>query len=544
MSKKLSSAELYDKRITAIRKQIKRFSQTSVLNAALSHIHFSDKKKDPFSGMPWIVLFLLKLAMLDCKDTGKQISGKEFNKIANSIFLIQHLACDISEGDVMLKMRAMILQQAWYQQSFLHNTATLARQMYWFTGENSFYNENFQKIYGISLYNFYSLSLFLVVTANKAEKGVYGINLHELIFYFHPRIPLLEIRNYFTLIGLRPKDLPAFFDRFRLLDEQNQQSEYFQPSPIRLRPVIIDGNRVLIPNRNLFASGISELVPELLKKELKGEFKIQFGNDLEAYVGRLLANTELAHINEKQILSLYSKNSLKNGKVTDYLVTGTTNILIECKAIEPGDIVQSSYDTETLFRHLEKSFIKAISQIQETSFLLRKTKEFKDQQFKAIIITHEDFWFASASEVAEQLKKDLLADYNKKYGYLPSQLEDIIFIPIATLESLIGLHTESKIVFEDCILECIRRLKTQEGKRFTTSHTITDIAQSEGKTPDLVMNTLTQWADRFPSVYNEGRRYWQSNPLRLLQAHEQVLQSIDRELDKTTNMNAGLPERK
>ncbi len=272
----------------------------------------------------------------------------------------------------MLKLRPMLLQQSWYQQSTTDNCITLLRQMHWFTIRNNNHSREFKKSYGVTLESFYTISIFIITRTNKEKAGIQGINLYELLFYLTPHIPLIEITNYFSLIGIRAQDLSTSFKSHRLPEEKNQQSEYFQPSPLRFKPIIIDGNRALIPNKNLFTAGISSLVPDLLKKKLRESFKNEFGNDMESYVGELLEGSKLKYLNEKQILETYRRHNIKKGKVTDFIIEGSTSIIIECKAIEPGDIVKSSYSSELIYRHLQESFIKAIDQIQETTNSLKK----------------------------------------------------------------------------------------------------------------------------------------------------------------------------
>lgn len=531
---KKSSEEKYDEEIKKIKLRLSKFTSTSVFLAALSHLHNAALSDEPSKGMPWTILFVLKLAMLEGKEKGKEISQSQFNDIANKLFNIQHLACDISEGNIMLKLRPMLLQQSWYQQSTTDNCITLLRQMHWFTIRNNNHSREFKKSYGVTLESFYTISIFIITRTNKEKAGIQGINLYELLFYLTPHIPLIEITNYFSLIGIRVQDLSTFFKSHRLPEEKNQQSEYFQPSPLRFKPIIIDGNRALIPNKNLFTAGISSLVPDLLKKKLRESFKNEFGNDMESYVGELLEGSKLKYLNEEQILETYRRHSIKKGKVTDFIIEGSTSIIIECKAIEPGDIVKSSYSSELIYRHLQESFIKAIDQIQETTNSLKKTQPFKDRKTIAIVTTHEDFWFATGKDVNTQLGIDLESKYVRKYGNTPVELEKILFLPISTLETLIAAHNEKTIALDEVIEECMTRLNKPEGLRFTTSHAIEEILKNRSRTHELIVNLSQQWLDNLPEIFNKGKKYWQRNPIMLLRAHEAVYQRIHSNLDLST----------
>lgn len=129
------TAEKYDAQIKKIRRELSVFKPDSVLQQMIEHLHWSQTLERPSSGMPWICLFLLKIAMQECDNGYRDMASAEFGGLANRLFRMQHLACPIGLGDVYLMIRPMLLQQAWYQGSMFPDIKAMTRQMIWYSNE-------------------------------------------------------------------------------------------------------------------------------------------------------------------------------------------------------------------------------------------------------------------------------------------------------------------------------------------------------------------------------------------------------------------------
>ncbi|MGX9080470.1 hypothetical protein ACWTQY_31965, partial [Klebsiella pneumoniae] len=69
-------------------------------------------------GMPWVIMFLLKMSMLGASGV-KELSARDFDRLANEVFKLQNRAAQLGEGSIELKLRQMVLAQRWYQTSSL-----------------------------------------------------------------------------------------------------------------------------------------------------------------------------------------------------------------------------------------------------------------------------------------------------------------------------------------------------------------------------------------------------------------------------------------
>lgn len=474
-------------------------------------------------------MLIIKLSMLNGNRLGKEMSLSEFEGVANRLWRIQHLASDINGGDLLIRMRPMIIQQTWYQGDILENLIPIARQFNIYVNGDEFYNNKFKELYGFSLRSFYLISIYLLLQVSFSGKGVLKLSISSMILFLCPKIPLKDLMSYFVLVGVRVYDLPDFFKLHKLKDDKNQQSEYFQPTPLRFKPLLIANDSVFIINRHVFSSGVASIVTDLLKKNFKEEFKVRFGPDMENYVGDLISASGLNFYRESDLKKIYAKNSLR-GKVSDYLLLGGDKILLECKAIEPGDIVKSSFDSELIRRILTESFIHAIEQGQETAFLLSETRELKDEKFKLIVVTHEDFWFATGADVVNHVDPKIRERVVSKYGYVPIEFEDIIYVTVRALEALLELHCENDVDFFDCISKCLDLLKTPKGKRQTSFHAFTEITGGKFPGGKSIIKELENLQLEINEMYEENKKYWQADPLSIVKAEYSLMNSTNKRL--------------
>jgi hypothetical protein len=367
----------YHQRISAIRDSLASYRPGSVVARTIEHLHNSQVHNALGLGLPWTVLFMLKMAMQGSPDGRREMSPNEFGKIANSIYRIQHLACPLDDGDVQLKMRPMVLQQAWYQGSSIDDIKILTRQMLWYAKPGSIYSQKFEETYGFSLEQFYLLSFYMIIGVVSGEKRVVEINLFDMIAKIGPSISIPIIVKYLALISLRVHELRGFFIAHEVPGTLYQQSEYFQTTPLRKKPVLINDDQLLILNPKLFSRSISVLIPDLLKQMKSwgpqaGGFKDYFGPEMEGHIADLLIYSKVEYFSEDALNKLCQQDSVIGGRMSDFLIPGTVNVILESKAIEPGDIVSSIFDAKILQSHLRGNFIKGIEQCQESFYRLRK----------------------------------------------------------------------------------------------------------------------------------------------------------------------------
>ncbi|HGY9620648.1 TPA: hypothetical protein ACOJNU_002780 [Pseudomonas putida] len=526
----------YHDRIDEIRKRLASYKPGSVVARVIEHLHNSQHQRIPAMGMPWIVLFMLKMSMQESAKGNREMTNRDFGRFANSIYRLQHLACPLDGGAIQLMMRPMVLQQAWYQGSAMFDVKALTRQMLWFVKPDSIYSSKFQEVYGFTLEQYYLLSLYLIVGVASDAKGVVGVNLFDLIVKVTPSIPLSAIVGYLTLLTVKPEGLRAFFVEHTVPGELYQQSEYFQTTPLRKKPLLLNGEEIYILHPKLFSRSISMLVPDLLKvikdwgPERSG-FKNYFGFEMEYYIRDLLSFSKIDFVDENQLNGLCRSESVAAGKMADYLIPGEVNVLFESKAIEPGDIVSSVFDPELLRGHLKSSFIKGVEQCQESVHRLRQLKSFKDATFLGVVVTHEDFWFASAADIVEYVDPELEARMLEKFGAVPVPFENILFITIDIVEGLIDALSRREINLPEVLADCIEAMKTPAGKRFTMSHLVTEKMGNKLKGHPLLMNKADEWLEFFQKSLDANAKLWGGRVQELFEFRRQALNLLHLNLD-------------
>ena len=526
------TAEKYDVEITKLRHELSVYRADSFLQQVLDHLHWSQTLEKPASGMPWICLFLLKLAMQESGEGGRDMATGEFGVLANKLFHMQHLACPIELGEVHLMLRPMILQQAWYQGDVVSDIRVMTRQMIWYFDEDAPYAKIFEASYGVPLKEFYLISLYLDIIVADNAKGIVGINLYEMIFFLTPTIPLKSIICYFLLVSVRSQDLPRFFRAHGIHGDLHQQSEYFQTTPLRKKPVLLDGDNLFIYNAKLFSRSAGMMVPDLFKKIPNWGFKDHFGPTMEKYLGSIFSASSITYLSESELNQCCRNSNVVGGKMADYLVPGALNIFFESKAIEPGDIVSSVFDPEILRAHLKGSFIKGIEQCQESVHRLHLTKEYAFSDFACVVITHEDFWFASADDVANFIDPDLGTRMGVKYGGIPVPFSNILFVTIDAVEHIFEAVSQGEIDLESFILDCIETLKTPEGKRFTMSHMIQDKLAGKLRGHSVVMQKADEWHQYFQSEMSKNKVAWQGRARELIQQRMVVVDVLHRQFNR------------
>lgn len=515
----------YQKKLKSLKSELSRYNPISIMNQGMSYLGSFKDSPTPASSMPWLTMFLIKLAMIEGNTENPNISPEEFLRLGNMLYKMQHLAANLDHSDPIIKLRPMIMQQAWYQRPSHLDLYTLIRQIVWFSEQGDYYSKNFERLTGLSISSYITISLFVFLFAvTDAKNGVCELNLLRMIFSLCPHIPLIELRNYLLLTGIRTNDLQSFFRKNQLIDEP--QGEYFQPPTFRKKPLIIDGDRIFLFNSLVCTGGLATLLPTLFKKELKEEFKSQFGSDLEKYITRLFIDANIKAYSETEIKAIYRSNGIK-GKVCDFLIDSEKTIIFESKAIEPGEIVQTSSCQKILKNHLKDSFIKSIEQGQETAALLRKTKEYSNKKFSLVVITHEDFWFSTGNDIAYFVDPELPDRIIKKHGEIPIPFSDIIYITIDTFESLLESHKAGETDFATTILQCIRASTTPETRRFTLSHVVQDILKDGMKGHKFVTTEADKWLNRLPTILDKNKAFWGSNARGLMQTQQILMKHVD-----------------
>lgn len=402
----------------------------------------------------------------------------------------------------------------------------MTRQMIWYSDADTPFAEMFLSLHGLSLKEFYLISLYLDVCVADRAKGIVGINLYKFIFDLTPSISLQSIVRYFLLVAIRSQDLPGFFKSHKIDGALHRQSEYFQTTPLKKKPILLDGENLFIYNSKLFSRAVGALVPDIFKRVKGWGYKDLFGPAMEQYLGSLLQASSLAYQTEDQLKQCCRDNSVVRGKMADFLALGDINIIFESKAIEPGDIVSSVFDPQVLKSNLSDSFIKGIRQCQESVYRLRLTKEYAGAKFACVVVTHEDFWFASAEDIVKSIEPELAVEVLEKYGGIPVPFDSILFLTVDAVEDILHAVSVGEIQLDNFIMDCAQALKTPEGKRFTADHLVQEKLRGRVDSNPIITQKADEWIGFFMKELDANKAAWQGMPAELIRQQMRVISSL------------------
>lgn len=525
----------YQTKLKSVRSELSRYTHQSVFEAAVRHLQ--GKSKDPLGHvkmMPWIAMFVVKQALLE-REGGRVMSDTEFYGVANSVYAMQAVASSIDEGAINLKLRAMVVQQIWYQKGSMHGLLSLFRQSTFFANGDPYYSDSFEAETGVSLRSFYIITLYLLTMVRSIESShVVEVNLYCLIYHLCPEVPPIHILAYLLLTSIRIDGLSRFIAEHRLDD--SPQSEYFQETPFKYKPIVLHGDEAYIFNSVIFEVGIAGLVPSLLKKKLHG-FKDRFGAVFERYVKSLLDSSGLDYWDEGQLRKYYKQNQL-DGKVVDFVVFGADGevCLIECKAVEPSDIVKASFDAGLLRRSLEKSFIKAIEQGNTAARLISGTEKFKSCKFRLVVITHEDHAIINGRFVADNIDFDLESRLQNGTAPAVLDLNDVLYVTIEDFENLmkaqeIGAY-DALTFFREC---CEAQLAPTSRKMMTSQFANEKLPNGIGRAT-AISQEMNCYLEEIKEILEKNKRYWDGRVQDLIRAREQLVNALHGYFDQQSTM--------
>lgn len=517
------STEQYQQEIRLLCHELERYDHFSVIGAAvISLVADSSDRKAVVMRMPWVLLLLLKLALLG-KSGEKCMSKEKFYTFANRLYNIQHLASNLDAKTIELQLRPMLFQQLWYQRGDEAALLSLFRQSVLLVGGNPWYADAFYKASGVQLRNFYLITMHIMLSVKSHRVTVLELNLFQLMHHLCPQISFEELFRYLALVGVRASDLPAFIGSHRLDDIY--PSEYYQDTPLKDRPILINGEQLLVLDSILFFAGMAEFVPRFLKR-IPGH-KDQFGPDFERYIDELMVFSRLQYWSEENIESFYRRYGIQ-GKVVDFLVYNEEQVvLIESKAIEPSPIVKTATDPELLKRLLEKSFIKAIWQGVHSAAGLSKTSEFKGRKFSLLIVTHEDFGIFGGRWVADYVDVGLEQKLMQAYPEIALCLDNIFYCTINDLEDLARGHAAGVVDFFGLIDSASTVGISGGERRMTFQQVILERLKGAADRHESLMKEMDRYLEDMRCIAKRNNEFWSGKAISLMAIRDQLLRELN-----------------
>lgn len=457
----------YTEELAKIKLRLSRYSQVSTFNAALKYLGHTPGKNS-FEKMPWVVMFLLKQALLQ-KDGSAQMSEKDLLNIANRIYrLADKLIGRIPQETFLLMMRAILAQQHWYQINSMDSLRYLLLHRELLNRSYEVNNRLFLSRAGIELNDYYKIALYLIaVAAKEAPNSVIRYSMTSFYSHLSPALSDETLTRFLKLVALPFRQLPDYMKGFEVPDAN--AAELYQETPFKSKPIIVGSDGLIIFNAGLCVLGLRAIALEILKSD--PNFTHRFGDDMENYIGERLRMTAA---DVYTIPELNTIIPIKVGKIADYVVSHEDQLLVfESKSIIPNVLMKCAFDPEHLAKLLRGNFIKGVEQGQETAYKLSRTEEFSSSRVRIIVVTLDDFYIYGGDYISNHLDPGFELSLISKYGKLPVPMSKVIYMTLKDLNILTEwLRGRPAGALFDFLDELERKQQKAGGMRFSLSQHI------------------------------------------------------------------------
>ncbi|MBD8753683.1 hypothetical protein [Pseudomonas coleopterorum] len=453
---KLTIKERYARKFAEVASHIQKYSRDSTFNLAMKYLSFKEKENEEvlkLQNAQWLIFMLIKIS--SASQGVLKMNETDFERICNKLFKLQNHLIDVDPNNILLQFRPLIYQQLLLRRNIPEFLTSLARQCK-VLGGNEFYESSFHSITKVGVASYFTIWLNIIVQAtNKTDDGPIEINLVDLLYKVQKVVSMHEVVNFFVFFGIRYADLPKFFKQYS--GSLGTPEDYYYDTPLKKKPFLLLNGKIYVFSEKLLLSCFPLLLIQTLKDAKVDNAKGQFGLDIEKYLGELLSQTPLNVLNEDEIKIIYRNNKIPilGAKVTDFAINCKNIVLVESKAIEQTDWLKVNTDPVELKKRLDQDFIKAVIQAEKCAMFLSTTPEFSGRDFKAIIVTYDDFGISTAASIKQLIGVDIEEEIRKECnGECPIPLGNVVYIPISDFEALCVAIRRDLISLDELIAEC------------------------------------------------------------------------------------------
>jgi len=218
-------------------------------------------------------------------------------------------------------------------------------------------------------------------------------------------------------------------------------------NPLKITPLIIDGNNFYIPVPQLLFHAITKgFYHRLCDAYKKDQFRKHFGKEVfEPYVEHVLTWDKVDYVIVPEFPYYKSKHEQLSADFT--LIRGNDLILVEVKGTTPSTLL-SSTDSKVFKSQLDKAYAEGITQCA------RKDNDIRNgilthakfpatiTQIHYLVITLEDFYIFPTESVIMQIRK-----YASSKGVMIPENKSFHLMSINDLEAIIQNDTRSLFDF-------------------------------------------------------------------------------------------------
>ncbi|EAS9889712.1 hypothetical protein EOI67_03020 [Salmonella enterica] len=504
----------YGGKVDSIKKKLSTYDDDSFFNNMYQHFQrIRDPKTGVISNFPWCCFLALKWKFTEkIKSNPKVMKERDFIDIVNRIYNLQSEVEGIFDNNkILLSIRRMIINQKLYQVPMKLELNTLARQYYWYsTYGGGYFERNFQKLYGITLEDYYKISAYFAIYScvddGKESSFIYSnVYLIHLVPYFGAE----TLKKYLNLVSVKWTELRDFMSLYK--DDQQRDIEYYLDTPMLNKPMILTDDGLVILSKHILRASLTALVPSLLKKELSSDYKLKFGKAMEFYVGNLLDEVFDNVIKESEIIKLYRANKIhENTKVVDFIVQEIDgNVYIDSKAIEPDKTVKFSNTALIIKQRLGNSFIKGVLQGQDCARTMNLiNKRNMSPKDSLIIITHMDHYISTGKTIEDLLDSSFFEMIEKKYGELSINKDRIYYMTIDEFEFLTEVCKNKNITITSIIDACSKDDSSSKTQKFNVMMHLTDICPDGISDKNIITDTREYLFDELMKYAKDSKYHW------------------------------------
>lgn len=503
----------YSLKVGAIKKKLSTYTHGSFVSQMYSHFQMvREPKVGVAMNFPWSCFLAMKWKFTTpMKASVKEMNYSDFVDVINRVYDLQVEASSlIAEEKLLLNIRRMIINQLLYQSSNKFDLNSLLRQFYWYCefNDDSYFKESFFKMSGFRLETYYKISIYLFLLSivnDEVESEFYEIN--RIIIHLAPIIDIKEIKAYFNFVGLSIMDLEAYLSNYSC--GKSPVVEYYEDTPLLNKPILFHDNGVMILCKKVMKAGFANLIPEILKKEFKEEYKIKFGSLLERHITNFLKELKYNFESEKEIRKIYNKKNV-TGKVVDFIITeGDAITFVDCKAIEPAKFVKVSNDAKLLKQRLESSFLKGIVQGLECARILNNIGyKTSSKNNSIIIVVHRDHFIPNARAVEGLIAPGFFDEIIAEYGELPVSPKRIYYMTIDEFELMLKGCAEYNNGICDVISYCADADSFPESQKANVSMHLGGFFPDGVQDPEYIIDIRKRYFDLLTNVIGFSSRIW------------------------------------
>ncbi|MFV8463500.1 hypothetical protein ACNO7T_20300 [Vibrio campbellii] len=513
----------FDDKANSIRNSLRNYTTESLVNLLLQRLH-STNNEHPGKDFTWISCLLLEWA-LEVKPYkyARNATEHDLSVELNRLWRLQTDASNIENTkNIWLSMRTMIIQQVRFQNAQITHMYFLVRLHTILTKccQSPATIQQFEDWNEIKFSEFFEIAIFFISRLMKRSGGDTFIPYNELVRFLYPAYSLDTIEKFLRNVGGSLRYMKSSAEERREKLGKVKATEFFAEPALLARPLLNTPIGVSTPHSYIASIGISEYVLRTFKNSDKerDRFRKRFTKAFESYLALVFDLQEQAYVTEAQLEKTYKRNGTEGKKVDFILENNVANVFIDAKGVEPHQMLLLTSDPKIFKDKLRDHVMKGIQQASECASILASISYpnlVGIEKRYALITTHQDFFIADGTRLAEYLGEE---HSEALIGALGDslKLENVFIASISDVEGIIDLCKHSKTTVDQFFAYCAEQQSDRATSKLTMRQHITEYGKLHKmkRTSPIGSQAIT---DDFEEIHaklvskmNISQDYWRS----------------------------------